>query len=82
MKLGICTGPENMQLAAELGYDYIEWALNAIAAMPQERFEALREQAPNFPVPRRLRPQLAYCSISPLAGRKPRARYTEAPSRR
>ena len=51
MKLGICTGPENMQLAAELGYDYIEWALNAIAAMPQERFEALREQAPNFPVP-------------------------------
>ena len=51
MKLGLCTGPENTALAAELGFDYVECGLSALAAMPDEDYERLLLQKPSFAVP-------------------------------
>lgn len=42
MKLGICTGLENAGLLAELGYDYMETGLAAVAAMSREEFGRAR----------------------------------------
>lgn len=39
IKLGVCTGLENAQIVAEAGFDYIETALNAVAAMSQDKFD-------------------------------------------
>ncbi|MBE6936803.1 MAG: sugar phosphate isomerase/epimerase [Ruminococcaceae bacterium] len=43
MKFGICTGVENAALLKELGYDYIELGLSALAAMDEAAFAACRE---------------------------------------
>lgn len=51
MKLGLCTSPENTALAAELGFDYVECGLSALAAMPEEAYQALLSQKPSFAVP-------------------------------
>jgi len=51
MKLGLCTGPENTALAAELGFDYVECGLSALAAMPKEAYQALLSQKDSFAVP-------------------------------
>lgn len=42
MKLGLCTSVENIALAAELGYDYIECALNSLAAASEEEYQQLQ----------------------------------------
>ncbi len=51
MKLGLCTSFQNIHLAAELGFDYIECALNALAAMPEADFQQLLADSRHFPVP-------------------------------
>ena len=51
MKLGLCTSPENTALAAELGFDYVECGLSALAAMPEEDYQKLLSQKPSFAVP-------------------------------
>ncbi len=51
MKLGVCTSPENAFLAAAAGFDYVECALNALAAMSEEDFLSLLAQSKNFPIP-------------------------------
>lgn len=38
IKLGVCTGIENAGALAQIGFDYIETGLSAIAAMPGEEF--------------------------------------------
>lgn len=51
MKLGVCTSPENNALAAQAGFDYIECALNGIAAMPDAEFAQLKHSVPSMPLP-------------------------------
>ena len=51
MKLGVCTGFENIQAAADAGFDYLECALSALAAMPEAQFRALAERRADFPIP-------------------------------
>jgi sugar phosphate isomerase/epimerase len=41
MRIGLCTGPENLGLAGRLGFDYVEWALTAIEALQDSEFAAL-----------------------------------------
>lgn len=51
MKLGLCTGPQYIEQAARLGFDYIECSVTAIAAMDQAEFDALLAKKPDFPIP-------------------------------
>lgn len=51
MKLGVCTGPENIALAAQMGYDYIEWGMAKVASLTEEEFQAILAQKPSFPIP-------------------------------
>lgn len=51
MKIGVCTGFENIQLAAECGFDFVEINLSALAAMPDEQFEQLAQNVPSFAIP-------------------------------
>ena len=39
IKLGVCTGLENAPLLAKAGFDYIETALNALAALSEADFD-------------------------------------------
>ena len=49
--LGVCTGLENARILAELGYDYIETALNALAAMTEEEFRQSRRELSSAGIP-------------------------------
>ena len=51
MKLGLCAKPDQVNLAAELGFDFVECALNALATMPEEEYQQLLKAAPDFPIP-------------------------------
>lgn len=51
MKLGVCTGPENMELAAKAGFDYVEWNMAMIAGLSEEEFQAIMVKKPDFPIP-------------------------------
>lgn len=42
IRLGICTSLENAALLKELGYDYIETGLSAVAALPEQGFQKIR----------------------------------------
>ena len=39
MRIGLCTGLENLELCQRLGFDYIECAVSAIAALSEEDYE-------------------------------------------
>ena len=39
MKIGLCTGLENLELTRRLGFDYIECTVSGIAALPDAEFE-------------------------------------------
>ena len=41
MKIGVCTSPDNMELAAELGYDYIEANFSWMIGLDDEAFEEM-----------------------------------------
>lgn len=49
MRLGVCTGFENIELAAKAGFDYLECSISALAAMSDAEFAALA--ARDFPIP-------------------------------
>ena len=51
MKLGVCTSPENVFMAAAAGFDYVECSLNALAAMEEDAYLELLHSAPDFPIP-------------------------------
>ncbi len=51
IKLGVCTGLENAQKCAEIGFDYIELSMSAVAALPQEAFELMRQRAAHVTLP-------------------------------
>ena len=51
MRFGLCTDPANSEVAARLGYDYIEGNLSKIAAMEEQEFEELAKKAPTLPAP-------------------------------
>jgi len=50
MKFGVCTGPENLETAARLGFDYIECTVSGIEAMSGEDFSALQTKVNNSPI--------------------------------
>jgi len=51
MKLGLCTNFENLELAARVGFDYVECAFSALANMPEEEYQRLLAQKDSFPIP-------------------------------
>ena len=51
MKLGVCTGPEQWNTAAEAGFDFIECPLNKLAAMTEEAYQELLKASGNAPIP-------------------------------
>src|SRR5208283_2194915 len=44
MKVGICTGLDNLKVAREMGFDYIELPLNSVVPLDKKEFDALRRQ--------------------------------------
>ena len=51
IKLGLCTGFDNLELAAKIGFDYIECAFSILAAMPDEDYQRLLARKDAFPIP-------------------------------
>lgn len=51
MKLGVCTSPENVFIAASAGFDYVECSLNALAAMEEDAYQSLLRASADFPIP-------------------------------
>lgn len=51
MKLGVCTGFDNFAAAAELGFDYVECSLSALAALSDEEYGALLQQSSGWKIP-------------------------------
>jgi sugar phosphate isomerase/epimerase len=50
MKFGLCTGPENLELAKNLGFDYIECTVTSIEAMSDSDFSALQSKISESPI--------------------------------
>lgn len=50
MKFGLCSGPENLELAGRLGFDYIECAVTAAEAMSDADFDAFLSKVNNSPI--------------------------------
>lgn len=51
MKFGLCTNFDNIELAAQMGFDYVECAFSRLAALPEEEYQALLAKKDSFPVP-------------------------------
>lgn len=51
MKVGICTGFDQMQAMQVRGFDYIEFALNGVAAMEIQDYEAIRKRIKSSGIP-------------------------------
>ena len=49
MQLGVCTGLDNLPLAAEVGFDYLECSISQIAQMSEADFQKLLQKP--FPIP-------------------------------
>ena len=43
MKFGICTSIENINLLAEMGFDYIECGVSKLASLSEEEFASWKE---------------------------------------
>jgi sugar phosphate isomerase/epimerase len=50
MKIGLCTGLENLELAQRLGFDYIECAVSTIASLSDEEFAQTEELVKASPI--------------------------------
>jgi sugar phosphate isomerase/epimerase len=50
MRIGICTGLDNLDLTQRLGFDYIECAVSAVASLSDEEFAKVRELIRASPV--------------------------------
>ena len=44
MKFGLCTGSENLEMAARLGFDYIECTVTSIEAMSSDDYNSFRSK--------------------------------------
>ncbi len=51
MKLGLCANFDAIELAAKMGFDYLEVAFSRLAAMPEEDYQALLAKKDSFPIP-------------------------------
>ncbi len=51
MRLGVCTALDNVALAAQAGFEYVECALNQLMRISAKEFEEILERAPDFPIP-------------------------------
>jgi sugar phosphate isomerase/epimerase len=50
MRFGLCTSPDNLELTAKLGFDYIEFSAADTAALGREEFDALKAKMDKSPV--------------------------------
>ena len=50
MRFGLCTGPENLELAGRLGFDYIECAVTAVESMSDSEFDDFYERVSKSPI--------------------------------
>ena len=50
MRFGLCTGPQNFELAESLGFDYIECAVTAVEAMSDADFNAFKAKVDRSPL--------------------------------
>ena len=50
MKFGVCTGPENLETAARLGFDYIECTVSGTEAMSDADYNALLARVNASPI--------------------------------
>jgi sugar phosphate isomerase/epimerase len=50
MRFGLCGGPENLDLAGRLGFDYVEWGAASIEALGREDFAVLEKRVEKSPV--------------------------------
>ena len=50
MKIGVCTGLENLEKAASFGFDYIEVGVGSVASLTQEEFVKLRDRLRTAPI--------------------------------
>ena len=44
MKFGLCANFDSIELAAKMGFDYVECAFSRLAAMPEEEYQALLDK--------------------------------------
>ena len=51
MKFGICTSIENINLLAEMGFDYIECGVSKLASLSEEEFASWKGQAAKASIP-------------------------------
>lgn len=51
MKIGVCVGIENAEIAAKAGFSYLEFSLSQLAAMEDGEFEALCKKVQTAPIP-------------------------------
>jgi sugar phosphate isomerase/epimerase len=50
MRFGLCTGPENLELASRLGFEYIECAVTAVEAMSDDDSNAFKAKVDKSPI--------------------------------
>ena len=50
MKIGVCTGFDNIEKAASFGFDYIEVGVGSVAGLGEEEFAALKERLGKAPI--------------------------------
>jgi sugar phosphate isomerase/epimerase len=50
MKIGLCTGPDNLELAAKLGFDYVEFAVSGIEALSEDEFAGIKARIDKSPI--------------------------------
>lgn len=50
IKIGICAGPDKMEAAARLGFDYVEWGLSATSEMSEADFSQAAQMADKLPI--------------------------------
>ena len=51
VKIGVCTGFENIGIAEELGFDYVECSLSALAALSEEEFAGVLKEQLKWKIP-------------------------------
>jgi sugar phosphate isomerase/epimerase len=50
MRFGLCTSPDNLELAGNLGFDYIEFSVASTAALSGDEFDALKAKMDKSPI--------------------------------
>ena len=50
MKFGVCTDPANLEIAARLGFDYIECTVTGVESLDESGFSALKAKVDKSPI--------------------------------